>query len=117
MFNNVIAAGSGGVGSRGDWSFNVDQAVLTILKGGVTAEQILEALLKGKKIKDLLNYVQKCKESGIDVVFDSFLNYEDDDMGKLNQYFSNFFNIVYRQRTPCHLTYQSCIVNKKKFRQ
>ena len=80
----LFSAGSGGgVASRGDWSYDVNQAVLDILKAEVTPEEISKALLKGKKIKNMWDYVQKGKKVEIGVVLDLFLNYEEkEEMGK-----------------------------------
>lgn len=78
VFNNFISGGDG-VHGIGDWSYDVEGAILTILKANISTEQLLAALLEGKKIKSLYDYVLKCRELECDVVFDSFINTNDDE--------------------------------------
>ena len=76
-----------GLVERGDWSYDVELAVLEILKADITPEQLLVAVQKGKKIKALWDYVKTCKVKAVRVVFDSFLassEEDSEDMGEIH---------------------------------
>ena len=47
--------------------------MLEVLKEGISTEQLLQAIKAGKKLKELWEYVKKCKEDKLDIQFDSFI--------------------------------------------